>query len=413
MARILRQTLLAMALFGSGVAGGVWLSSRGGQEWLQRTPLVTWTQRAGEGGGSLLPWSASSPKSADSASPADAVQPSNFIAAVAQKVGPAVVRIDATRTVASPIDPELFNQPLFRRFFGEQIPQLPQEFQQEGTGSGFIIDANGLILTNAHVVEGSEQVRVHLLDGRTFEGKVKGSDPVTDIAVIQIEGENLPTVTLGNSDQVRPGDWAIAIGNPLGLDNTVTAGIISAIGRSSGQIGAANKRVTFLQTDAAINPGNSGGPLLDAEGRVIGVNTAIFQRAQGVGFAIPINRAMEIAERLIRDGRVEHAFLGIRMITLNPETVARLNRDPASSTSLTVQEGVLIGQVIPGSPAEQVGLREGDVIVEIDGQAIRDAEQVQQLVEAAGVGTTLNLRVLRDGQARTFQVKTGVLPVGS
>ncbi|PIK91723.1 serine protease [Synechococcus sp. 65AY6Li] len=406
MTRLLRQTFLAMALFGGGIAYGVWLSSPRGQAWLQQTPLATWSQRAGEGVGSLLPWSESPP---ESASPADAVRPSNFIAAVAQKVGPAVVRIDATRTVASPIDPELFNQPLFRRFF----PQLPQEFQQEGTGSGFIIDPNGLILTNAHVVEGSERVRVHLLDGRTFEGKVKGSDPVTDIAVIQIEGENLPTVTLGNSDQVRPGDWAIAIGNPLGLDNTVTVGIISAVGRSSGQIGAANKRVTFLQTDAAINPGNSGGPLLDAEGRVIGVNTAIFQRAQGVGFAIPINRAMEIAERLIRDGRVEHAFLGIRMITLNPDLVARLNRDPARLSPLTVQEGVLIGEVVPGSPAEQVGLRKGDVIVEIDGQPIRDAEQVQQLVDATGVGKTLTLRVIRDGQVRIFQVKTGVLPVGS
>jgi serine protease Do len=402
MARLLRQTLLAMALFSGGLAYGVWLSSPRGQEWLQQTPLASWSQRTSEGVGSLLP----RPEAANSAAPADAVRPSNFIAAVAQKVGPAVVRIDATRTVANPLDPELFNQPLFRHFF----PQLPQEFQQEGTGSGFIIDADGLILTNAHVVEGSERVRVHLLDGRTFEGKVKGSDPVTDIAVIQIEGENLPTVTLGNSDQVRPGDWAIAIGNPLGLDNTVTVGIISAVGRSSGQIGAANKRVTFLQTDAAINPGNSGGPLLDAEGRVIGVNTAIFQRAQGVGFAIPINRAMEIAERLIRDGRVEHAFLGIRMITLNPDLVERLNRDPGRSTTLTVQEGVLIGQVIPGSPAEQVGLREGDVIVEIDGQPIRDAEQVQQLVDAAGVGKTLTLRVIRDGQVRIFQVKTGVLP---
>jgi serine protease Do len=402
MARLLRQTLLAMALFSGGLAYGVWLSSPRGQEWLQQTPLASWSQRTSEGVGSLLP----RPEAANSAAPADAVRPSNFIAAVAQKVGPAVVRIDATRTVANPLDPELFNQPLFRHFF----PQLPQEFQQEGTGSGFIIDADGLILTNAHVVEGSERVRVHLLDGRTFEGKVKGSDPVTDIAVIQIEGENLPTVTLGNSDQVRPGDWAIAIGNPLGLDNTVTVGIISAVGRSSGQIGAANKRVTFLQTDAAINPGNSGGPLLDAEGRVIGVNTAIFQRAQGVGFAIPINRAMEIAERLIRDGRVEHAFLGIRMITLNPDLVARLNRDPARLSPLTVQEGVLIGEVVPGSPAEQVGLREGDVIVEIDGQPIRDAEQVQQLVDAAGVGKTLTLRVIRDGQVRIFQVKTGVLP---
>jgi S1-C subfamily serine protease len=402
MARLLRQTLLAMALFSGGLAYGVWLSSPRGQEWLQQTPLASWSQRTSEGVGSLLP----RPEAANSAAPADAVRPSNFIAAVAQKVGPAVVRIDATRTVANPLDPELFNQPLFRHFF----PQLPQEFQQEGTGSGFIIDADGLILTNAHVVEGSERVRVHLLDGRTFEGKVKGSDPVTDIAVIQIEGENLPTVTLGNSDQVRPGDWAIAIGNPLGLDNTVTVGIISAVGRSSGQIGAANKRVTFLQTDAAINPGNSGGPLLDAEGRVIGVNTAIFQRAQGVGFAIPINRAMEIAERLIRDGRVEHAFLGIRMITLNPDLVARLNRDPARLSPLTVQKGVLIGEVVPGSPAEQVGLRKGDVIVEIDGQPIRDAEQVQQLVDAAGVGKTLTLRVIRDGQVRIFQVKTGVLP---
>ncbi|MFS8797418.1 trypsin-like peptidase domain-containing protein [Synechococcus sp. R70.1] len=402
MARLLRQTLLAMALFSGGLAYGVWLSSPRGQEWLQQTPLASWSQRTSEGVGSLLP----RPEAANSAAPADAVRPSNFIAAVAQKVGPAVVRIDATRTVANPLDPELFNHPLFRHFF----PQLPQEFQQEGTGSGFIIDADGLILTNAHVVEGSERVRVHLLDGRTFEGKVKGSDPVTDIAVIQIEGENLPTVTLGNSDQVRPGDWAIAIGNPLGLDNTVTVGIISAVGRSSGQIGAANKRVTFLQTDAAINPGNSGGPLLDAEGRVIGVNTAIFQRAQGVGFAIPINRAMEIAERLIRDGRVEHAFLGIRMITLNPDLVARLNRDPARLSPLTVQEGVLIGEVVPGSPAEQVGLRKGDVIVEIDGRPIRDAEQVQQLVDAAGVGKTLTLRVIRDGQVRIFQVKTGVLP---
>ncbi len=408
MTRLLRQTFLAMALFGGGIAYGVWLSSPRGQEWLQQTPLASWTRRVHEEVSSLLPSSVSRPEAEDSASP---LPPSNFIAAAAQKVGPAVVRIDATRTVPSPIDPELFNQPLFRRFFGGQIPQLPQEFQQEGTGSGFIIDPNGLILTNAHVVEGSERVRVHLLDGRTFEGQVKGSDSVTDIAVIQIEGENLPTVTLGNSDQVRPGDWAIAIGNPLGLDNTVTAGIISAVGRSSGQIGAANKRVTFLQTDAAINPGNSGGPLLDAEGRVIGVNTAIFQRAQGVGFAIPINRAMEIAERLIRDGRVEHAFLGIRMITLNPDLVEGLNRDPGRPTTLTVQEGVLIGQVIPGSPAEQVGLREGDVIVEIDGQPIRDAEQVQRLVDAAGVGKTLTLRVIRDGQARTFQVKTGVLPV--
>ncbi|MCF2972379.1 trypsin-like peptidase domain-containing protein [Synechococcus sp. Nb3U1] len=407
MVRILRHTLLAMVLFGGGVAGGVWLSSRAGQEWLEQSPVSTWTQRATEEVQSRLP----QPESRSGS--ADVVRPSNFIAVVAEEVGPAVVRIDATRTVSRVANPELFNQPLFRRFFGDQMPQLPQEFQREGTGSGFIIDASGLILTNAHVVDGSERVTVHLLDGRTFEGEVKGSDPVTDVAVIKIKGEDLPTVTLGDSDQVRPGDWAIAIGNPLGLDNTVTAGIISAVGRSSGQIGAANKRVAFLQTDAAINPGNSGGPLLDAEGRVIGVNTAIFQRAQSVGFSIPINRAMEIAEQLIHNGRVDHAFLGIRMITLNPEIVERLNRDPERPTTLTVQEGVLIGQVIPGSPAEQIGLREGDVITQINGQPIRDAEQVQQMVEATGVGNALNVQVLRDGQEQNFEVRTGVLPADS
>ncbi|MFQ3614449.1 MAG: HhoA/HhoB/HtrA family serine endopeptidase [Cyanobacteriota bacterium] len=407
MVRILRHTLLAMVLFGGGVAGGVWLSSRSGQEWLEQSSVGTWTQRATEEVQSRLPQAEPHSRAAD------VVRPSNFIAAVAEEVGPAVVRIDATRTVSRVANPELFNQPLFRRFFGDQMPQLPQEFQREGTGSGFIIDASGLIITNAHVVDGSERVTVHLLDGRTFEGEVKGSDPVTDVAVIKVEGEALPTVTLGDSDQVRPGDWAIAIGNPLGLDNTVTAGIISAVGRSSGQIGAANKRVAFLQTDAAINPGNSGGPLLDAEGRVIGVNTAIFQRAQSVGFSIPINRAMEIAEQLINNGRVDHAFLGIRMITLNPEMVERLNRDPERPTTLTVQEGVLIGQVIPGSPAEQIGLQEGDVITQINDQPIRDAEQVQQMVEATGVGNALNVRVIRDGQEQAFEVRTGVLPAES
>ncbi|MGQ9838365.1 MAG: HhoA/HhoB/HtrA family serine endopeptidase [Cyanobacteriota bacterium] len=405
MVRILRHTLLAMVLFGGGVAGGVWLSSRAGQEWLQKSPVVTWMQQATEGLQSRLPQTESRST--------DVVRPSNFIAAVAEEVGPAVVRIDATRTVSRVVNPELFNQPLFRRFWGDQIPQLPQEFQQEGTGSGFIIDASGLIITNAHVVEGSERVTVHLRDGRTFDGEVKGSDPVTDVAVIKIEGENLPTVKLGDSDQVRPGDWAIAIGNPLGLDNTVTAGIISAVGRSAGQIGAADKRVTFLQTDAAINPGNSGGPLLDAEGRVIGVNTAIFQRAQSVGFSIPINRAMEIAEQLINTGRVDHAFLGIRMITLNPEVVERFNRNPNRPTTLTVQQGVLIAQVIPGSPAAQIGLREGDVITQIEDQPIRDAQQVQQIVEATGVGNTLRLRVIQNGQEKAFEVKTGVLPSDS
>ncbi len=183
----------------------------------------------------------------------------NFITGVVERVGPAVVRINSSRTVKTQIPDEL-NDPFFRRFFGSQLPTQPEQRVQRGTGSGFIIGADGRILTNAHVVDGADTVTVILKDGRSFKGKVVGKDELTDVAVVKIEANNLPTVTVGNSDQLQPGQWAIAIGNPLGLDNTVTTGIISATGRTSNQIGAADKRVEFIQTDAAINPGNSGGP---------------------------------------------------------------------------------------------------------------------------------------------------------
>ncbi|MEN9222575.1 MAG: trypsin-like peptidase domain-containing protein, partial [Thermostichus sp. BF3_bins_97] len=214
----------------------------------------------------------------------------NFIADVAQKVGPAVVRIDSERTVRTrgAFPEEFFSDPFFRDFFGQNMPSMPRQRRQQGTGSGFIISADGQIITNAHVVDGSDKVTVILKDTRSFDGEVLGSDPVTDVAVVKIKAENLPTVQLGRSETLEPGQWAIAIGNPLGLDNTVTAGIISALGRSSGEIRVPDKRVSFIQTDAAINPGNSGGPLLNAQGEVIGVNTAIIQGAQGLGFAIPI-----------------------------------------------------------------------------------------------------------------------------
>jgi len=220
-----------------------------------------------------------------------AVNP-NFIAEAAQKVGPAVVRIDSKRQVVSRGVPEEFsNDPTLRRFFGNREPQRPSSQVEEGTGSGFIVDANGLILTNAHVVDGADQVSVLLKDGRRLQGKVLGADPVTDVAVVKVEASNLPIVSLGNSELLQPGEWAIAIGNPLGLDNTVTAGIISATGRSSAAIGVGDRRVGFIQTDAAINPGNSGGPLLNEKGEVVGMNTAIISGAQGLGFAVPINTA--------------------------------------------------------------------------------------------------------------------------
>ncbi|NER82994.1 MAG: trypsin-like serine protease, partial [Leptolyngbya sp. SIO1D8] len=243
---------------------------------------------------------------------------SNFIAAAVERVGPSVVRIDAARTVAQRF-PSVFDDPFFRQFFGDRgIPDEPRTRVEQGTGSGFIIDAEGLIVTNAHVIEGADRVIVTLKDGREFPGEVLGEDTLTDIAVIRVEASGLPAVTIGDSEQLRPGEWAIAIGNPLGLDNTVTAGIISATGRSSSQIRVPDKRVSFIQTDAAINPGNSGGPLLNERGEVIGVNTAIIGGAQGLGFAIPINTAQQIAQELITKGYVEHPYLGIQMRTLTP-----------------------------------------------------------------------------------------------
>ncbi|HEY9861194.1 MAG TPA: trypsin-like peptidase domain-containing protein, partial [Candidatus Obscuribacterales bacterium] len=227
----------------------------------------------------------------------------NFIAAAVERVGPAVVRIDSARTVAGNV-PEAFRNPMFKRFFGGEAP-IPEDRMERGTGSGFILSADGRLMTNAHVVANADTVKVTLKDGRSFDGQVVGTDPVTDVAVVKISASSLPVVKLGKSQSLVPGQWAIAIGNPLGLDNTVTAGIISAIGRSSSQVGVPNKRVQFIQTDAAINPGNSGGPLLNEQGEVIGINTAIRADAQGLGFAIPIETAERIAEQLFRSGRAE------------------------------------------------------------------------------------------------------------
>ncbi|PSR17555.1 serine protease [filamentous cyanobacterium CCP3] len=335
---------------------------------------------------------------------APSVSSPNLIADIVREVEPSVVRIDASRTVQTSLPP------MFRQFFGDNVPVPQQQQVQRGVGSGFIISADGRIITNAHVVAGADEVQVTLTDGRSFTGEVMGADSVTDVAVIKIDAQNLPAVAISNSDQIQPGEWAIAIGNPLGLDSTVTAGIISATSRSSREVGVPDKRVDFIQTDAAINPGNSGGPLLNLNGEVIGVNTAIIQGAQGLGFAIPINTVQRISSQLIENGRVEHAYLGIQMVNLTPELRQNINSDPNRPFSVNVDSGVLIGRVLPNSPAAQSGLREGDVIVAIEGQPVTESTAVQQAVEGSRVGQNLTLTLQRDGREQTVTVRPGNIP---
>ncbi|MDM9582532.1 MULTISPECIES: HhoA/HhoB/HtrA family serine endopeptidase [unclassified Nostoc] len=344
----------------------------------------------------------------NAASPLPAATDPNFVTRVVQKVGPAVVRINSSRTVRSRI-PDEFNDPFFRRFFGSQLPQSGERVQR-GTGSGFLISADGRILTNAHVIDGADTVTVTLKDGRTLEGKVLGKDELTDVAVVKIQAENLPSVALGNSDQLQPGEWAIAIGNPLGLDNTVTTGIISATGRSSNLIGAADKRVEYIQTDAAINPGNSGGPLLNSRGEVIAMNTAIIQGAQGLGFAIPINTVQRISSQLIATGKVEHPYLGIQMMGLTPQLKQNINSDPNSGLSVNEDKGVLVVKVVPNSPAAKAGIRAGDVIQTLGGQAVTDASSVQKAVENSQVGGDLRMELRRNGQSLNIAVQPGAFP---
>ncbi len=334
---------------------------------------------------------------------------SNFISDAVEKVGPAVVRIDSTRQ--STQAPDALNNPLFKRFFGDDETPVPRRNRVErGTGSGFILTPDGRLLTNAHVVAGADTVMVTLKDRRTFTGKVIGVDSVTDVAVIKISATNLPTVKLGRSDNLEAGQWAIAIGNPMGLDNTVTAGIISATNRSSSQVGIPDKRVRFIQTDAAINPGNSGGPLLNDRGEVIGINTAIRADAQGLGFAIPIETAQRIADQLFAKGRVEHPYLGIKMVDLTPTVKAEINQSGDAPFKVDQEQGILILQVLEGSPAAKAKLRPGDIIRRIDGVVVQNSNDVQERVEKSAIGGVLALEVRRDRQTQQIKVQPAAFP---
>jgi S1-C subfamily serine protease len=335
----------------------------------------------------------------------------NFITQVVDRTGPAVVRINSTKRVSSRqlLPDEFMENPRLRQFFGEEGGGGDREIDR-GTGSGFIINANGQIMTNAHVISGADKVKVTLKDGREFDGKVLGLDKVTDVAVIKIEANNLPTIPLGNSDNLKPGEWAIAIGNPLGLDNTVTTGIISATGRSSSQIGAYDKRVNYIQTDAAINPGNSGGPLLNASGQAIGMNTAILRNSQGLGFAIPINTAQRIATKLIATGKFEHPFLGIQMMSITPKLRQELNNDPNSKIKINSDKGVVVANVLKQSPAAIAGMKVGDEILAINGQAVQTPDRVRQSIDNTQIGGNVKVQIRRNGQTIDLNVSPTAAP---
>ncbi|MDI9634394.1 HhoA/HhoB/HtrA family serine endopeptidase [Oscillatoria amoena NRMC-F 0135] len=379
-------TYLSLVLLGSGM-------TLAGTHTLSRSPLPLLEQ------------------SAIAQAPNRALTPTNgnFVTQVVQDVGPAVVRIDASRRVSRRV-PQAFNDPALREFFGDRLPATPNEREVRGAGSGFILNSNGEILTNAHVIDGADRVTVTLRDGREYEGSVLGTDPITDVAVVKIDANNLPTVRVGDAERLQPGEWAIAIGNPLGLDNTVTVGIISATGRSSSQIGVPDKRVSFIQTDAAINPGNSGGPLLNQSGEVIGMNTAILRNAQGLGFSIPINTAQRIAQELIANGSVQHPYLGVQMLTLTPQVRESINNNPNSGLTVQDDRGVLVTRVMPNSPASQAGLQAGDIILRINDREVSDASGVQQAVEATQVGSTLPLELRRNGRTVNLNVRAGAFP---
>ena len=331
-----------------------------------------------------------------------AAQPPDF-ATLAEQLRPAVVNISTAKTVKprSPMQrgPRQPGGDLFEEFFERFFNEIPQRSRKERSlGTGFIISADGYILTNDHVVDGADEIQVKLADGRQFKGTVRGLDPKLDLALIKIEaGKDLPVARLGNSDAVRIGEWVMAIGNPFGLEQTVTVGIVSAKGRVIG----AGPYDDFIQTDASINPGNSGGPLFNLKGEVIGINTAIVPNGQGIGFAIPVNMAKQIVPQLRDAGKVTRGWLGV--------VVQPMSEELAQSFDLDRPRGALVSDVVKGSPAERAGLQRGDVILSFDGQAIDERNDLPKVVANAGVGKTVKVVVFRDGKEKELKVEVGKL----
>jgi len=321
---------------------------------------------------------------------------------IAEKLSPTVVNIKVTKTEKVGFNhPQIPEGPFgdfFERFFKE-MPQGPESRRTQGAGSGVIISTDGYILTNNHVVEGAKDVTVTLSDKQEYKAKVVGRDPKTDLAVVKVEAsKSLPAASLGDSEQLKVGEWVLAIGNPFGLSHTVTSGIVSAKGRVIG----AGPYDDFIQTDASINPGNSGGPLFNMQGEVVGINTAILPQGQGIGFAIPVNTAKPLIPQLVSKGEVTRGYLGVSIQSITPEL--------AKALKLKETKGALVADVVEGSPAEKAGVKRGDVIVAYNGKAVEDSHNLPVMVAATPVGQEVTVTVLRDGKEQQLRMEVAKLP---
>jgi len=350
--------------------------------------------------GAQLPVSIAQPSSAAplplAARPGPA--PASYYDAV-QRATPSVVNIFTSKEVPAPRHP-LLNDPIFRRFFGDQLPDEAQ--RAASLGSGVIVSSSGYVLTNHHVVEAADEIEVALADGKKLLAKVVGNDPETDLAVLRLDAENLPAISFGSSDALRVGDVVLAIGNPFGVGQTVTSGIVSALGRTGLGI---NTFENFIQTDAAINPGNSGGALVDAAGNLIGINTAIFSRSggsMGIGFAIPVSTAKMVLEQIVKSGSVTRGWIGVEVQEITPPV--------AETFKLGGTRGALIAGVLHGGPADKAGIKPGDVLLEVQGKPVADPAAMLNLIAALAPGSAATMKVKRQGQDVDASVTVGRRP---
>lgn len=330
---------------------------------------------------------------------------SNGFATVLKSALPAVVNIHTSKIVkARPYSMPFFNDPFFRQFFGDQFGQMqPRPQREQSLGSGVIVTSDGTILTNNHVIDGATDIKVQLSDKREFQAKVVGKDSKTDVAVLKIEATGLPTLALGDSSKLQVGDLVLAIGDPFGVGETATMGIVSATGRSGLHI---ESYEDFIQTDAAINPGNSGGAMIDLRGNLIGINTAILSGGsggnQGIGFAIPINLARDVMNQIVTKGKVVRGYLGVYIQDVTPQI--------AKQFGLSQNNGVLIGDVSPDTPGSRAGLKRGDVVLELNGEPVKDAGQLRLRISQTAPGTSVKLRIWRDGKTQDVNITLGELP---